>query len=170
MRSKLLSLFGLFFAFAAILLSLPNAFAGGAGGTSNITKECNDPVCHVTMTDLTFTPDTLKVKSDTTVVWTNMDTIGHTVTSGSPTDQTKIGLLFGSAPPVIASNANWEHKFDTTAQTFDYFCQVHPGMVGKIVVSGEVLPVFPQLILVLVATGAVASLIAVILVRRNRRA
>lgn len=170
MRSKLLSLFGLFFAFAAILLSLPNAFAGGAGGTSNITKECNDPVCHVTMTDLTFTPDTLKVKSDATVVWTNMDTIGHTVTSGSPNDQTKIGLLFGSAPPVIATNTNWEHKFDTTAQTFDYFCQVHPGMVGKIVVSGEVLPVFPQLILMLVATGAVASLIAVIVVRRNRRA
>ena len=81
--------------------------------------------------NFTFGPQELKVKSGTTVTWTNEDDIPHTVVS----------------PNNFRSKAlDSEDKFSftfTTPGTYKYFCSLHPHMTGIIVVeaaTGSVTP------------------------------
>jgi amicyanin len=73
--------------------------------------------------NFTFGPQELKVKSGTTVTWTNEDDIPHTVFS----------------PDNFRSKAlDSEDKFSftfTTPGTYKYFCSLHPHMTGTIVVE-----------------------------------
>jgi plastocyanin len=90
-----------------------------------------------TMTDKAFDPDEAKVKSGDTVTWTNKDSQIHTVVSGTGTSDPAKGKAFDSSPglkTLIAPNQTFSHKFDTAGE-FPYFCELHPTMVGKVVVS-----------------------------------
>ncbi len=78
-----------------------------------------------------FDPQELDVKVGTTVVWTNDDSVAHTVTDGKPTDN-EIGKTFDSG--LIKAGATFEYTF-SSAGSFDYFCQVHPWMTGKVSVG-----------------------------------
>lgn len=152
------------------LFSPTEAVAGGGGGRSGISEVCNEALCHANMTGLTFAPDTLKIRPNAMVVWTNTDKTVHTVTSGSPAEEGKRGALFdsGLASPV-ALGEKWEHKFDTTG-TFDYFCQLHPRMAGQVIVTGDPFLEFSQVVpLALVAGIASASVIAAIRLRKNKK-
>ena len=80
-----------------------------------------------------FAPKDVSVNIDTTVVWTNMDTTGHTVTSGSPGDA-NFGSLFDSNFPLLKTGETFEYTFDTAGE-YAYFCQVHPYMTGKVIVK-----------------------------------
>jgi len=80
-----------------------------------------------------FGPKVLSVIKGTTVVWTNKDIIGHSITSGVP-DRADFGTLFDSGFPLISIGGTFRHKFDTS-DTFPYFCSVHPWMMGKIIVG-----------------------------------
>ena len=80
-----------------------------------------------------FAPKEISVDIDTTVVWTNMDTAGHTVTSGNPGDA-DVGSLFDSNFPLLKTGETFEYTFDTAGE-YAYFCQVHPWMVGKVIVK-----------------------------------
>ncbi|MCI0559336.1 MAG: cupredoxin domain-containing protein [Nitrososphaera sp.] len=160
------ALLGLSILGMAALLS-NEALAGGGGGRSYISEECNDPVCDVTMRGATFAPDTLNVRPDSTIVWTNTDKMPHSVTSGIPKDESA-GLLFDSGFLMPGAAEIWEYRFDSTsAGTFDYFCRVHPTMVGKVIVAGEIAPEFPHFALAFIAASAFASLIAVVRSRKN---
>jgi plastocyanin len=79
-----------------------------------------------------YDPSPANVAVGTTVTWTNNDATLHTVYSGTPDDSANGGKLFQST--YMAKGQTFEHKFDT-AGTFDYYCTLHPFMIGKIVVS-----------------------------------
>jgi plastocyanin len=84
--------------------------AGAAGGT-------------VRMAGLAFAPTTLTVARGSTVVFANADTAPHTVTARSG------GVDSGVLDPGKQFSV-------TVTDGFDYFCQIHPSMTAKIVVTG----------------------------------
>jgi amicyanin len=77
-----------------------------------------------------YDPSPVNVAVGTTVTWTNDDATLHTVYSGSPTQDS--GKLFQS--PFMAKGKTFTHTFDT-AGTFDYYCTLHPFMIGQVVVK-----------------------------------
>ncbi|MEX0656070.1 MAG: plastocyanin/azurin family copper-binding protein [Nitrosopumilaceae archaeon] len=80
-----------------------------------------------------YSPAVSSVKVGSTITWTNMDNVVHTVTSGNlNTDPDSIGNLFDSS--LISSKRGFSHTF-TRAGTFDYFCMVHPWMTGQVIVG-----------------------------------
>jgi len=72
-----------------------------------------------------FSPSTITVKADATVVWTNDDPIEHDVTFD--------GGAIGSA--TLDHNDTFAHAF-TTPGTYHYICSIHPFMHGTVIVTG----------------------------------
>ena len=99
---------------------------GGAGvtGASAAPKTPKVTTVNVDISNYLFKPRTLKITRNTKVVWTNHDTTGHTVVFTDFGTKRALGL-----------NKTWSHKF-TTDGTFKYECTLHPGMTGKVVVTG----------------------------------
>jgi plastocyanin len=108
--------------------------AAAAGETAAAAAETNAAdATQVICKNNKFIPDTLTVKTGTTVTWVNQDGYVHTVTSGaSPND---LSGLFDSGN--INGGGTFSFKFNK-AGTYDYFCIPHfsLGMIGKIIVSG----------------------------------
>ncbi len=85
------------------------------------------PVTHsVDISGFSYTPSSLTVNAGDTVVWTNHDTVGHTVTSDQGTE-----LHSG----VMAAGQAYSHTFDTPG-TYTYHCTIHPYMKGTVTVLG----------------------------------
>ena len=78
----------------------------------------------VTIDNFTFTAPELTVAVGTTVKWVNHDDIPHTVVEKK--------LSFRSK--ALDTDDAYSYTF-ATAGTFDYFCGLHPHMVGKIIVQ-----------------------------------
>src|SRR3990167_1801104 len=93
-----------------------------------IPKGTSSPGCETS--NACFSPATLTINVGDTVEWTNIDTAAHTVTSGSPADGPS-GVFDSS---LIMGGASFENTFDE-AGSYDYFCMVHPWMVGNIQVN-----------------------------------
>ena len=72
-----------------------------------------------------FLPYEETVAKGATVTWSNDDSAAHTVTSGTPTGGPD-GLFDSS---IFMAGNSFEFTFDD-AGTYDYFCMVHPWMVG----------------------------------------
>jgi plastocyanin len=102
--------------------------ATSASGGSSVTIS---PGSFSPNNEKNFVPDTLTVSKGTTVTWTNDDSTEHTVTSGSSPGGNS-GAEFDSSP--IPPGITFQHTF-STAGTFDYHCNIHPFMKGKVVVS-----------------------------------
>jgi plastocyanin len=71
-----------------------------------------------------FSPDvvTLVLNVNNTVVWTNADSVQHTVTANDSS--------WGSG--ILATGDTFTHTFNSTG-TFGYFCSLHPSvMVGEV--------------------------------------
>ncbi|HZD33561.1 MAG TPA: plastocyanin/azurin family copper-binding protein, partial [Nitrososphaeraceae archaeon] len=77
-----------------------------------------------------FQPNPVNVKTGGSITWTNKDTVVHTVTSGSGFSDAKLGEEFDSG----LLGGYFTHKFDNPG-VFPYFCQIHPTMVGSVVVG-----------------------------------
>lgn len=82
-----------------------------------------------------FVPPVDVVPSGSIVIWTNEDTITHTVTS----DNSKASKaepnekpLFYSGP--ISPGSKFDNAFDSTG-IFGYHCSIHPFMRGSVVVN-----------------------------------
>lgn len=159
---------GVFMVMAAVmgLSLLPQAFAGGGGGRSGITEECGEAVCEVRIIGLTFAPDVLQVKTGTTVAWTSMDKVPHTVTSGNPTSGEQSALFDSGLKSPIMAGEKWEHRFNA-AGTYDYYCQLHPRMAAQVVVSGEPVPELSSLVLMIMAAGAFPAAVGVTQFRKK---
>jgi len=84
-----------------------------AGGGGNV----------VGMAGLRFAPATLTVAKGTTVVFDNDDTAPHTVTASSGFPDSGV-IDPGKSFSLVA------------AESFDYFCAIHPSMTAKLVVTG----------------------------------
>ena len=80
----------------------------------------------VAIVDNSFDPPEVSVKAGGTVSWTNTGKAKHTVTvrDGSWTSD------------LLAFGARYQKTFDTPG-TFDYYCTLHPGMVGKLTVTND---------------------------------
>ena len=86
------------------------------------------PGCEVT--DECFLPPSVIINTGDTVEWTNSDTAAHTATSGSPTD----GPSFVFDSSLVLGGAQYAFTFEE-AGSYDYFCMVHPWMVGNVQVN-----------------------------------
>ncbi len=82
-------------------------------------------VAELTIKGFAFAPPTLTVTADTTLIWTNLDLVGHTVTS--------VHGLFASS--LLQNGETFELTLDEPG-TYAYFCAVHPTMTGTIEVVG----------------------------------
>jgi len=83
------------------------------------------PAGAVSIDNFTFTPANLTVKAGTTVTWTNRDDIPH-----------GIGWSNNAFKRSKALDTDDSYSFTfTTPGTYQYFCYVHPHMVGAIVVE-----------------------------------
>ena len=91
-----------------------------------------------TLGDKAFSPNPVNIKVGDTVTWINDDSQFHTVVSGNPSGGGDIGKVFDSGlsgPTALTTKGKtFSHKF-TEKGEFPYFCQLHPTMVGKVIVS-----------------------------------
>jgi plastocyanin len=81
-------------------------------------------------TNSCFTPANITINAGDTVEWDNVDTAAHTVTSGSPADGPS-GIFDSS---LLMADATFAFTFEDAGE-FDYFCMVHPWMVGSVSVN-----------------------------------
>ncbi len=78
----------------------------------------------ITIDNFTFTPKELTVAVGTTVKWVNHDDIPHTVVEKKTSFRSK----------ALDTDDSYSFTF-TSAGTFDYFCGLHPHMVGQVIVK-----------------------------------
>jgi plastocyanin len=78
----------------------------------------------VTIDNFTFTPQELNIAVGTTVKWINHDDIPHSVVEKNK----------GFISKALDTDDSYSFTF-TSAGTFDYFCGLHPHMVGKVIVK-----------------------------------
>jgi amicyanin len=101
----------------------PGGMMGGYDGAQTSATPVTG-VTQVTIHNFAFQPASIQVKAGTMVTWTNQDTAPHTVTFRSGAQ--------GSG--TLQQGQSFSYTF-TQAGTYDYFCAVHPSMVGRVVVT-----------------------------------
>ena len=93
-----------------------------------------------TLGDKAFSPNPVTIKEGDTITWINNDNQFHTVTSGSPssTGGAAAGKVFDSGlsgPNALTMKGKtFSHTFNEKG-VFPYFCQLHPTMIGKVIVT-----------------------------------
>jgi plastocyanin len=78
----------------------------------------------ITIDNFTFSPKELTIAVGTTVKWVNHDDIPHTIVEKKTTFRSK----------ALDTDDSYSFTF-TSAGTFDYFCGLHPHMVGRVIVK-----------------------------------
>ena len=81
-------------------------------------------------TNSCFAPADISINAGDTVHWMNVDTAAHTVTGGSPSDGPS-GVFDSS---LVMGEETYSFTFDE-AGSYDYFCMVHPWMLGTVSVN-----------------------------------
>ncbi|HET9658896.1 MAG TPA: tyrosinase family protein, partial [Thermomicrobiales bacterium] len=103
-------------------------FGSGALGTSligrNLTFAAQGAEANVTIIDFGFDPADLSIEPGTTVVWINQGAVPHTVTADDGSFDS------GQLDP----GGSFTQLFDAEG-TFAYHCEIHPDMVGSVVVG-----------------------------------
>lgn len=117
--------------------SAPSEDGAGSSGS-----EDSGSATEVTLQTFRFEPGEIEIDAGTTVTWTNNDDILHTVTSGIGQKQGVPGVSKNKdAKPdgmfdqeMDGVGATFEFTFEE-AGTFEYFCAIHPGMTGTVIVK-----------------------------------
>ena len=122
---KILILFVLII-FSVISINLTNAYASEI--TVKIATGSSTPGCE--LSNSCYSPHSVTINLGDTVKWENVDTAAHTVTRGNP-DAGPSGIFDSS---LIFGKASFTHTFDKIG-THDYFCMIHPWMVGNVIVK-----------------------------------
>ena len=78
-----------------------------------------------------YSPPEVQVAAGSSIKWTNDDNVIHTVTQGKPSEGGN-STGFNSGP--IQPGSTFVHFFDESG-TVDYYCTIHPHMIGKVVVN-----------------------------------
>ena len=108
-----------------IVCSVLGAFVGSVLAGGVLFARAEDTPNTVTIDNFSFTPATLTVKAGTTVTWTNQDDIPH-----------GIGSANNAFPKSKALDTDDSYSFTfATPGTYQFFCYLHPKMVGSIVVE-----------------------------------
>jgi len=114
------------FAIASMVAIAPNAFADHHSATVTNAPGSSTPGCEPEC----FIPSTVTIDIGGIVTWENNDTAAHTSTGGNVNDGPS-GVFDSS---LIMAGSSFSHTFDD-AGSFDYFCMVHPWMVGSVIVE-----------------------------------
>ena len=107
------------------------AVAANAGPQTHIVETAmgsGAPGCETS--NACYLPQDITISTGDTVLWDNVDTAAHTVTGGSPADGPS-GVFDSS---LLMAGLDYSFTFDD-AGNYDYFCMVHPWMVGSVTVN-----------------------------------
>jgi plastocyanin len=91
--------------------------AASTGGSTAATT--------VSIGNFSFTPATTPVPAGSTVTWTNADDVPHRIASSDG--------AFASSP-ALDTGDQYAFRF-TRAGRYEYFCSLHPKMMGVIIVG-----------------------------------
>ena len=103
--------------------NLPSSNSPATGNTSGASS--TPETYNIDIAGFAFAPATLNIKPGDVVIWTNSDSVTHTITSDSGTELKSSSLSNGQT---------YTHTFNT-AGTFAYHCSIHTTMKGTIIVS-----------------------------------
>ena len=117
------------FTIISIISITPAAFADQSEVTIVPAAGSGAPGCEETA-DGCYIPSTATVDVGGVVIMSNTDTAAHTFTSGNPTDGPD-GTFDTS---LLMAGGSFEYSPDTAGE-IEYFCMVHPWMIGLIVVQ-----------------------------------
>jgi len=129
MQKIVYSLFGLL-AILSLIAVTPSAFADHSKVDINMAVGSSVPGCETN--NMCYMPHMASLDIGGEAMWHNIDTMAHTVSSGTPAE----GLdgVFDSS--LVPAGGMFSYKFEE-AGTYDYFCMVHPWMVGIVTVGAE---------------------------------
>jgi plastocyanin len=113
--------------------NVANASNVAAIGQKNITAVSIEPDA-ADLGDKAFRPSNVNIEAGHTVVWTNNDSIMHTIVEGSPSSTSVPASGFDSG--FLNQGMTFKHTFDKSG-IFNYYCSVHPTMIGKVIVSSH---------------------------------
>jgi plastocyanin len=88
------------------------------------SQDAKASAMEVKVDNFTFAPETLTVPVNSTVTWVNKDDIPHVIASND-------GLFKSKA---LDTDQKYSYAF-SKAGTYQYYCSIHPKMVGKVVVQ-----------------------------------
>ena len=80
---------------------------------------------NVEIKNFAFSPSSLTIKKGDAVIWTNQDSVSHTIKSDSGSEISSQSLSNGGT---------YSHVFEN-AGTYNYHCTIHPSMKAKIIVE-----------------------------------
>lgn len=112
---------------AALALAALAVACGSAAAPTPGTQGSANAGATVTYKGFAVSPASVEVKAGQAVAWKNEDSQQHTVSGGRPGAK-------GPFDKKVDAGATTQVVFDT-AGTFDYFCEFHPSMTGKVVVK-----------------------------------
>ena len=127
MKMKLYFNTVLFMLLASLLVVSCSKSGSGSSsyGSSSSSGTTPTPASNtVNIANMSFTPDPYTVKAGTMVTWINKDGVPHTVTADDKS--------FDSGS--IAAGGKFTYTF-TTAGSFTYHCNFHPGMTATLTVN-----------------------------------
>jgi plastocyanin len=107
------------------------AVAANAGPQTHIVETAmgsGAPGCETS--NACYLPADITISTGDTVQWDNVDNAAHTVTGGSPSDGPS-GVFDSS---LLMVGLEYSFTFND-AGNYDYFCMVHPWMVGSVTVN-----------------------------------
>jgi plastocyanin len=84
------------------------------------------------MTDKAFSPNPISIKVGDTITWISNDVETHTATSGLSFSDPNLGKHFDCG--FLEEKQTFSRKYNTPGQS-NYFCELHPAMVGKVSVK-----------------------------------
>jgi plastocyanin len=105
------------------VMMLSGTSASSAAGSS-VAPASTDSATEVKIDNFAFTPGAVTVKAGTQVTWINHDDIPHTVDSTQG--------RFKSA--ALDTDDKFQFRFAEPGE-YQYFCRLHPKMIGKIIVQ-----------------------------------
>ena len=106
----------------AVIVAMLGPIVGAMLAAASVAAQ--DTANVITIHNFTFTPPELTVAVGTTVKWVNHDDIPHIVVNKDK--------VFRST--ALDTDDSYSFTF-ASAGTFDYFCGLHPNMVGKVIVK-----------------------------------
>ena len=107
---------------------VPAMTSGPKTKTVSMPSGTSVPGCEETNT--CFIPSSVTINVGDTVSWSNDDTAAHTVTSGHPA----AGPDGNFDSSLLTVGKAFDVTFDNSG-SYDYFCMVHPWMVGEVQVN-----------------------------------
>jgi len=132
MKTLAIGSFFVLFAIVAGVVATPAAFADHSTASVSVPSGTSVPGCEAT--NECYIPADVSIDIGGEVTWSNDDTAAHTVTSG--TAEGGPDGNFDSS--LFMAGSTFSVKFtDYEPGTYDYFCMVHPWMVGTVTVLGE---------------------------------